>query len=190
MTKKLALIAFIAAGAIAATQPWPLLRSMTTSITLHTWGTGDRPRAVDLNGNFTALNNGKVGGGVQLVNADVASTAAIAHSKLATPALLPKAWAMLSANCTGSTTANTACTVGDSSQLNITTSGVTGFFRGNLGYTPANANFAVLVTPRITGKMCTADTYATTAPHFLIKCYDDAGAIVDAMQFTVLVMDS
>lgn len=182
---------FTCAPRQALASPMSMLRSMVSGITLHTWGSGDVLRAADLNGNFTALNNGKVGGGVQLVNADVSNSAAIAHAKLATPALVPKAWATLNANCTGSTAAGTACTVSDSSQVtSITTNGASGQFRLNLAYTPANANFAVFVTSHTTTSVCMAQTRATAAPHAIITCFDYTGAALDTNQFSVLVMDS
>lgn len=158
--------------------------------TLHSWSAGQVINSEDLNGNFTALKNAKVGSGVQLVNADVSTSAAIAHSKMATPALLPKAWAVVTVNCTGSTAAGTSCSPTDSSLLTITTSGSTGVFRGVLSYTPANANFAVLVTARTATSVCTANATATTSPHFLINCFDYTGAAVDANQFSVMVLDS
>lgn len=189
MSKKIAIIASLIAATAIAASPWQLLRSMVPAA-LHVWSTGDRPRATDLNGNFSFLNTTKVGGGVQATNSDIASSAAISHSKLSTPALLPKAWAVVTTNCTGSTAANTSCAASDSSQLSINTSGTSGVFRGVLSYTPANANFVVIVTARTATSVCTANATATTSPHFLINCFDYAGAAVDVNQFSVLVMDS
>jgi hypothetical protein len=181
----------IIAIAIAAGLFGGSLTQLALAGSIKTWSTGETLKASDINANFTHIHALMVGGhGARLVDADVSSSAAIAHSKMQTPALLPKAWAMVSANCTGSTAAGTACTVGDSSQLSITTSGVAGQFRGVLSYTPSNANFAVLVTSRTTTSVCMADTYATTSPYFLVKCFDYAGAAVDTNQFVVLVMDT
>lgn len=168
-----------------------LYSGLVTGQTLHSWTTGQVVTATDLNGNFTALKNGKVGSGVQASNTDIASNAAISHSKMATPALLPKAWGYISAACTGSTAAGTACTIGDSTQISsITTNGSSGQFRINLSYTPANANFAVIVTSHTTASVCIATTQATSAPHALVKCFDYTGAANDTNQFSVLVLDS
>lgn len=170
----------------ALASPMSMLRSMVSGITLHTWGTGDVLRATDLNGNFTALNNGKVGGGVQLVNADVSNSAAIAHSKLATPALVPKAWARVgSAACAAS-----PCTVADSSQVTSIARTGAGVYTVTLSYTPANANFAPLPASHTVNVHCITDTLATAAPQITIRCYTDTtGAATDAA-FSVLVMDS
>lgn len=152
---------------------------------LKVWVAPERPTIAQLNSNFAEVANNN------LTNANIASGAAIAHSKLATPALVPKAWAMVSANCTGSAAAGTACTVGDSSLVSsITTNGAAGQFRLNLGYTPADTSFAVDVTTRTSTSVCMADTYATAAPHALIKCFDYTGAALDINQFVVVVMDT
>lgn len=160
--------------------------------TLHSWSTGQVIYASDLNANFTALKSGKVGSGVTLVNSDVSASAAISHSKLATPALVPKAWAYVSAACTGSAAAGTVCTTDDKSGVtSITTNGTTGVFRLNLSYTPANANFAVFTTPRTAGTaQCAVTALGTSAPHATISCFDYTGAAFDVNQFFVLVMDS
>ncbi len=56
------------------------------------WSAGEVITANDLNANFQHIHNVMVGGhGARLMNVDVNASAAIAHSKLATPALLPKA---------------------------------------------------------------------------------------------------
>lgn len=160
---------------------------------LHTWSSGQVVAADDLNGNFTALKNAKVGSGVTLTNTDVATGAAISHAKLATPALVPKAWAVVTAACTGSAAAGTACTQADSSQLTITTNGVSGEFRGTLSYTPANTAFGVTIGEVTAQAKCLVNARSTSAPHFLIRCFDytaAAGTALDANEFTVVVLDS
>lgn len=168
-----------------------LLSRNVVAQTLHSWSSGQVVAASDLNGNFTALKTTKIGGGVQLGNADVSTTAAIVHSKMATPALLPKAWGVVTTNCTGSTAAGTACTVGDSSAItSITTSGTTGIFRVNLSYTPTNSSYAVLVTSHLNAGVCIANSQTTSAPHVLVKCFAYDGTALDANQFSVLILDT
>lgn len=178
---------FVCAILVATCPAW--------SQTLYSWGSDEVVVNTDLNGNFTALKTGKVGSGVTLTNSDIASNAAIAHSKMATPALLPKAWATVTANCDGGAAAGTDCTVGDSSNIpsanGVEATAAAGVYRVNLSYTPANANFAVLVTAHTSGVYCNADTRATAAPHFVVRCWD--GAVPGAsnnVQFSVLVMDT
>jgi hypothetical protein len=184
----------ISAGAYAGINPFAFISRMSHGA-LYVWGSDEVVENTDLNANFTELNTTKVGGGVTLTNADVASNAALAHSKLATPALVPKAWATVTANCDGAAAAGTDCTVGDSSQIpssnGVEATAAAGVYRVNLSYTPANANYAVLVTAHTSGVYCNADTRATAAPHIVIRCWD--GAVPGAsnnVQFSVLVMDS
>lgn len=169
----------------ALASPMSMLKAMVSGITLHTWGTGDVLRATDLNGNFTALNNGKVGGGVQLVNADVSNSAGIAHSKMATPALLPKAWAHVNATCTAGT-----CSLGDSSQITSITFSATGVYNVTLSYTPANANFAQIVSSHVANVYCVTTATSTSSPHIIVRCYTDTTGAATNSAFSLLVMDS
>lgn len=68
------------------------------------WVAGETITASDINANFAHIHNLMVGShGARLVNADVSASAAIAHSKLATPALLPKAIGARVLPCDGGT---------------------------------------------------------------------------------------
>lgn len=81
MTKKRIIIAVVCSIALVA-----------LAGPIKTWQAGEVITASDLNANFQHIHNRMVGGhGARLVNADVSASAAIAHSKMATPALLPKA---------------------------------------------------------------------------------------------------
>lgn len=154
--------------------------------TLHTWSAGQDINSEDLNANFTAVKNGKVGSGVKLVNADVSTSAAIAHSKMATPALLPKAWAYVGSAVCGST----PCTIAESSQVTSIARTSAGLYTVTLGYTPANANFQALPGSGTVNVHCITNGLATSAPQITIRCYTDTtGAATDAA-FSILVMDS
>jgi hypothetical protein len=169
----------------ALASPLSMLRAMSVGA-LHVWGTGDVLRATDLNGNFTFLNTTKVGGGVTLTNTDVASNAAIAHSKLATPALVPKAWGYVGSAACGAT----PCTVADSSQVSAIARTGAGVYTVTLSYTPANANFLAIPGSGTVNVHCVTNGLATAAPQITIRCYTDTtGAATDAA-FSVLVMDS
>lgn len=153
---------------------------------LHTWSSGQGVAADDLNGNFTALKNGKVGSGVTLTNADIASNAAIAHSKLATPALVPKAWAYVGSAACGST----PCTIGESSQVTSIARTSAGLYTVTLSYTPANAFFLAQPGSGTVNVHCITNGLTTVAPQITIRCYTDTtGAATDA-SFSILVMDS
>lgn len=193
-TTKAAIVSTLLIGAATAVgagvNPLRMLSSMSSGV-LKVWSTNERIQATDLNANFTELNTTKVGGGVTLTNADVASNAAIAHSKLATPALVPKAWAHVNATCDGAAAAGTACTIGDSSQVSsVTSNGTAGQYRVNLSYTPANANFAQLVTSHVANVHCVTTATATAAPHVIVRCYTDSTGAATNTAISILIMDS
>lgn len=160
--------------------------------TIKVWSTGETLKASDLNSNFAHIHNAMVGGhGARLVNGDVSATAAIAHSKLATPALVPKAWGVvgLGGACLGAAAAGTACTVNASSQVtSVTSSGTDGLYRVNLAYNPSNTSFAVFVTADTNDQVCFPESRATSAPHFLIRCRTYAPVAANTI-FQFQVMD-
>jgi len=182
--KKIATVALIISSLAIAATPWRVLAPMIPS-SLHVWNTGDRPRATDLNGNFSFLNTTKVGGGVLLTNADVSSTAGIVHSKLATPALLPKAWAHVNTTCTAGT-----CSIGDSSQVTSIAFSATGIYNVTLAYNPANANFLQIVGSHVANVHCATTATATSSPHIVVRCYTDTTGALTNAAFSILVMDS
>lgn len=76
---------------------------------IKSWASGEYLLSGDLNANFNHIHNTMVGGhGARLMNADVSASAAIAHTKMASPALLPKAVAIVGSQVGG----GTACTSG------------------------------------------------------------------------------
>jgi hypothetical protein len=183
--------------------PLLLIPALAYASSIKTWVNGEKVNAADLNTNFSHIHNNMVGGhGGRLVDADVASNAAIASNKLAAYPLLPRAFARVGltagAVCNGAAAAGTACTVTASSQVtSVTTTGTTGTYRVNLAYTPADANYAVLVTAHYAGTIlfCTAKAtsgsggpFNTVAPHFVVECRDMGSALINS-EFSVMVMD-
>lgn len=159
---------------------------------IKTWASGEILRAADLNSNFTHIHNSMVGGhGARLVDADVSASALIAHSKLATPALVPRAWAKVGSGTTAC--AAGACTLAASSKVTGVAWSATGVYDVTLAYTPTNLNFSVWVTAGpATGAnkvFCQTSGTATATPHVSVACYTDAGAANDAV-FNILVMDN
>lgn len=129
------------------------------------------------------------GHGAIVVNADISTIAAITHSKMATPALIPKAWAYVSATCDGAAAAGTACTLTGSSQVtSITSNGTAGQYRINLAYTPSNVNFVVTPSSGTATIYCTFSTLATTTPNALVVCKTNADVATNT-PFNVVVMD-
>jgi len=185
MRKKFkAVVATILLGAILG----PMAAAASS---IKTWSNGSTIQATDLNSNFNHLHNTMVGGhGARLVNADVSASAAIEHSKLATPALLPKAWAAITSACDGAAVAGTACTVAASSRVtSVTSHGTAGQYRLNLGYTPTNAVFGCVVTSHTVSVFCTCHTFATSLPNAIIQCVAHDNVATNAA-LTVQILDN
>lgn len=176
--KRLAIVALLI--------PWLALAGSIKS-----WGTNDQIQASDLNANFNHIHNSMVGGhGARLVNSDVSPSAAISHSKLATPALVPKAFAAVTTVCTAS-----PCTLADSSQVTSIARTGAGAYTVTLAYTPANASFAAIVTAKNTAAdaahkgYCMVTNVDNGVPNINIACFDSTGAAAD-MGLFLIVMDT
>lgn len=140
--------------------------------------------ASDLNTVLQHIHNAMVGGhGARLVNADVSASAAISHSKLATPALVPKAFAAVLAACGSS-----PCTVASSSGVSAITRASAGSYTVTFTNARANANYAVLASQHTTGIFeCRVETIV--AASFAVICFNSAGTATDSA-FSVMVMDN
>ncbi len=158
---------------------------------IHTWVAGEYIDASRLNAALQHLHaNLGHGHGPVLVNGDINGSAAIAHSKLATPGLLPKAWVALSAACATSG-AGAACTAVDSSGSAVVTS--TGTTDGEYTVTfptRGDANYGVLVSTLGTSLDRLCHAHALTATTATVKCSTlDGTTAVDAA-FTFMLLDS
>lgn len=167
-----------------------LIPALALSGAIKVWAPGDTLNINDLNSALSHIHSTMVGGhGARLKNADVSPVAAISHSKLATPGLVPKnitqvgvtpATACAASPCTFSTLSGFALT-------SIT-------WAGPATYTVtfparANANYIVHLNASTGGTYCTAGTFTTTT--FAVVCYNAAGAATaSAFQFTILDNDN
>lgn len=153
----------------------------TGSPSMVTWNAGDYLTTSDLNNAMAHLHNTFSAG---ITNSMISSNAAISHTKMATPALLPKAWGVvgLAGVCDAGAAAGTNCTIDEDSQVTaVQSSGTAGLYRVNLDYTPANANFVVLANSGTADRFCEVVSPATSTPHFQIRCRDSAGALQNAI---------
>lgn len=155
---------------------------------IKSWAGGETITANDLNANFSHIHGTMVGGhGARLVNADVSASAAIAHSKLATPSLVPKAWGVVKSTCAAS-----PCTVDAHSGISSVTRGGAGTYTVNLSSARANTNYGVLVSSvnpsGATGTLCIVEPIIATT-NFSIDCYTHAGAANDT-GLTFMVLDN
>lgn len=161
-----------------------IIAGVANASAIKTWS-AEILRYSDLNSNFSHIHDNMVGGhGARLVNADVSSSAAIAHSKLATPALVPKAMVGVLGDCTAS-----PCTISLSSGFSSVTRTGTGEYTGTLSSARANTTYAVQVTPFDSGgiRNCRMTSVSSTTV-FTFSCYDAAAAVDTG--FTVTVWDN
>ncbi len=164
-----------------------------------TWSSGNTLTAANLNDTISHLHNTFSAG---IVDAHVSTAAAISHSKLATPALVPKAVLSISSTCDAALAAGTDCGVGIEHSKFLSTSGgagsgnsavectgTAGMYDLTLSYTPTNTNFGVLLTSSTILVFCAVTARSTTAPHMRIRCHTDA-AVATNTPFSALVFDT
>ena len=167
---------------LAMTLSWVANVGIAYATSLKVWSTGETIRSSDLNSNFAALNayTGLI------TNARIAGNAAISHTKLATPALIPKAWVNVATTCTAS-----PCTITESSGVSSVTWTSAGYHTVNLSVGLKNADYAAFAFPRLasaTAKVfCQIDGQDTS--FFIVKCFDNTGAATN-VAFNAFVLDA
>lgn len=164
-----------------------LLAAVAGAGSIKVWSTGEYITSTDLNANFAHIHNQMVGGhGARLVNADVSSSAAISHSKLATPSLVPKLW-VATDTCNGATDGGSGgtCNLLDSSGVTSVTAGTTGNY-SVLFPARGSTNYGVLVTGAGTGNICVPGARTTTT----VAVFCSASGVGANALFTLLLMDT
>ncbi len=166
--------------------------AVTYAGSIKTWSNGEVLSSTDLNANFNHIHGTMVGGhGARLVNADISTSAAISHAKLATPTLVPKAWAYVSA-CPDPGDAGTAnpCTIGAKQSVSTITRAGDGEYEVTLSYTPHDVAFAVVVSSTTSATFCNVPVVgmSTSGPNFVVICRDDGGTLTTS-GFSFIVMD-
>lgn len=158
---------------------------------IHTWSVGEVITSVDLNAALSHIHGTMVGGhGPRLVNSDVSGSAAIAHTKLAGPSLIPKVWA----NVDCETTPGSCPILAGSGVSSVTYSG-TGDYSVNLTTARTNAVYGVLISSNsiVVGyTLCSSNTQGVSA--ITIRCAKgnpDAGAtdLPSNSIFTIAILD-
>ncbi len=156
---------------------------------LKTWTTRETVSATDLNANFAYVDS-RAGhtGAAAIVNADISASAAIATSKLATPTLMPKAWAT-SYDGLAPRDSDGLCTIVGSKVTSITRH-TQGIYDVVLAYTPVNDKFAILVTCYTNGQKLygSHSAISLSPPQFAIICYNEGGAAEDT-HVSFIIMD-
>ena len=151
---------------------------------IKTWSAGQILTPTDLNANFAHIHNNMVGGhGARLVDADVSATAAIATTKLAGGALIPKAWAQLTTACTTGT-----CALADSSGITSVVWTGTGAYTVTLSSARTGGYMILLTAFNSTTELCTPMTQSSGS--FTMQCHLTATGAAENSAFALLVMDN
>lgn len=169
-----------------------VVASLSLAGPIHTWSVGEVITSTDLNAALSHIHGTMVGGhGPRLVNADVSGSAAIAHTKLAGPALLPKVWGTF--DC-ASTPGTCSFLVGSATSSAVFNS--TGTYTVTLPAARTNAVYGVMIsewadtsTSNIT---CHGSTQTTTTVDVRCsKSNPDAGAtdVAADARFTFEILD-
>ncbi len=185
--KKPLLIALLL-GVLAGAFISPIPSSAHTGVpTFVTWSTGQTLTSTDLNNALAHIHNTLTGG---IDNTHISTVAGIAHSKLATPALVPKAWVTVR-SCASSTT----CTLDGSSRItSVAHTATVGTFTVTLSYTPtAAAGF--IFTPILSGgvtpfPLCFVKTISGSAITVACERSDATTAGLSPMGLTFISMDN
>lgn len=151
---------------------------------IKTWASGEYITSSDLNANFSHIHNTMVGGhGPKLLNSDVSGSAAIAHSKLATPPLLPKAWISLAAACTAGTCVNV-----DLAVVTSATFVSAGVYTVNFP-TRGSSSYGTLVTA-FGNSLINCGVTARTATTATVTCVTGTTGAVTNAAFTFMLLDT
>lgn len=135
---------------------------------------GDTLTAAQLNNTIAHVHNTFSGG---IVDTHLAANAAVQHTKLAAPALVPKAWAMTAAVCGAS-----PCTLSASSGVSSITRTGTGLYTVTWTTPRANASYLVMVQaaiPASTLGSCRATSVGTTTTTVRCQWTSDTQAPTD-----------
>lgn len=163
-----------------------ILASVVAASSIKTWSSGETLQYSDLNANFSHIHGTMVGGhGARLVNSDVSTSAAIAHTKMATPSLLPKAIGYTSTTCTTGTCAM-ALSAGLGYTIAFTSTGVYTLTWSSAR--PNNVYMGVANSTLGTGGWCSVDSIGTTT--CIIRCQNLSGVANSNFSFAIFDDDN
>jgi hypothetical protein len=149
---------------------------------LKVWSTTETIQAADLNSNFTQINASAT---ALITNSRVSTTAAIATSKLADKALMPKIWGGYNAACDAAAAA-TCTLVTNQGLTSIIGAGVAGRYIVTFPVRTDNL-YGVFVMTKQTNSGCYQLSRATT--NVVIQC-ETYGAAATNSIFDILIMDN
>ena len=164
-----------------------LVAAVASAGSVHVWASGEYITSTDLNATITHLhNNLGHGHGPVLVNSDINTAAAISHAKLATPALLPKAWVSVGpVACSAN-----PCTIAEASVVTGVGWTSAGLMTVNYPARP-NANFMTQVTSfgATLDSACKVISQTTTVTTVQCVANNSGTAVAANSGFNFLLLD-
>lgn len=147
------------------------------------WVNGEGVSPGDLNANFNHVHTAAE---ALVTNAKVSASAAISHSKLATPSLLPRAWARM-ADCTATGSCTLTVDVGFSSATRSATAGEYTFV---LDSARPDTTYMVMVSVEDSAdaRACRL-TSITNTTTFVVNCHDLATPTAGNAGVSVVLYD-
>lgn len=160
-----------------------LVAGVALASSIKSWSAGENVLNSDLNSNFSHVHTQAE---ALVTNAKVSSGAAIAHSKLATPALVPKAWGRVTAACSSD-----PCTLTAGSGISVVHYVSAGVYTVTLSTARGGAAvYMATVTAEDASnpRACRVTGYAS-ATVFNISCHDLATPTAANSGFNFVVFD-
>lgn len=165
------------------TIPAAIAHTYAGSPAYHHWAIGEIVTAADLNNTFDHVHNTF---SANIADAHISPTAAISHSKMKFPAVLPKGFYMTTDPCSSS-----PCTLLINSGATVTTitRASAGNYTATLAGTRSNATYSGLITPQNGGTTKVFCSFvALSVTQFQIVCFNDTGTATDT-GLTIALMD-
>lgn len=146
-----------------------------------TWSANQKLTSTDLNNTMAHLHNTFSG---NIDDTMISTAAAIQHSKLQYPILVPKAAAYVAPNCT-----TASCTLAFTSRIATIARSGAGNYIVTLTYTAPNNVFGIVTTPATGGTAITCISTAVSTSTYGIACVDAAGVAQDTGFMTTVYDD-
>ncbi len=167
-----------------------LLGGVAIASAIKSWSTSETIQAYDLNSNFSHVHSQAER---SWTNSNISASAAISHSKLASPGLVPKIWGLVSKTGSyGAACDASPCTV-DIQQPTSTVTSVTrtstGLYVINWASLRTDAIYGLFLTPMVGAMACKHVITSSTTALATVQCVNDLGSAADGA-FQFMLMDN
>lgn len=166
---------------LLTTVPSALAHTYAGAPAYHHWVVGEQLLSSDLNNTFDHIHNTFSG---NIADAHISATAAIQHSKMQFPQVLPKAVAYVAPDCT-----TNPCTMAFNTRISNIARGGGGNYIVTLGYMAHDNVYGIVTTPATAGNAIACVSTAISLTTYGVVCYDAAKVATDT-GFITTVFDN